>query len=417
MSQPSLSPAEADALLMNAMLDDEGRQDPTVAYRQFHASCPVWKSASGATVLASYHECLESLRNPKWGRPEPDMDLPEGFGQRSQRASSTVNTPAMLFLNPPDHTRIRSLVSRAFTPKRVESLRPKIDALLSPVLEQFAESGSCDVMSTLAIPFPVAVISELLAVPIDPTGRFSTMVRDSTAFIDVAATEEDLQRAEVAVVELAMFFLDLFAHKRSNPDDGLLSALIEVEEAGDRLSEEELLANTILMYAAGFETTSNLIGNGLYALLRNPDQLARLREDPTLMPSAVWEMLRFDSPVQLNARTALQDDEFMGKPVHRGEQVIVLQGAANHDPSVYENPECFDVARFVGEGVAQPLSFGWGAHHCLGAHLARAEGEIIFSRLVTRFSSIELTGPVPRYRPSFTLRGLDQLNVEVVAAQ
>ena len=407
----SLTTAEADGLLLAVVLDDGTRQDPVPVYRRLLAESPRWESATGMTILAGYHDGLEYLRNPHWGRAEVDMDLPptlNGSARRSDRDTTT-----MLFLNPPDHTRIRSLVARAFTPRRVEELRGRIDELLTPILDEVADAGECDIMSTLAVPFPVAVISALLGVPQDPTGNFTSLVRDMTSFIDAAADETAITRAEAAAVQMAGYFLEMIEEKRATPDDGLLSALIQVEAEGERLSEDELLANTLLMYAAGFETTSNLIGNGLRALLAHPDELARLRSDRSLMSSAVQEILRFDSPVQLNVRFALQDDQLFGAPVPRGTAVMILQGSGNHDPAAYDRPERFDVGRFAGEGVPAPLSFGWGAHHCLGAHLARAEGEIVLGALLDRFEHIEVVGTEPRYRPSFTLRGLDQMTLAV----
>jgi len=405
-----LSPEDADALLLSVVFDDEVRQDPVPVYRRLIEESPHWKSSFGLTVLARYDDCLQYLRSPKWGRPESDMDLPPGLSGGSRFADDSAT---MLFLNPPDHTRIRSLVSRAFTPRRVDLLRPRIDAMLQPILDEVAETGQVDIMSALAIPFPVAVISELLGVPQERAGDFLGLVRDMTAAIDAAADEAARARAEAAAFELAGFFAELIVEKKAAPDEGLFSAMIEVEAEGDRLSEEELIANIMLLYAAGFETTSNLIGNGLLALLRHPDQLARLRADRSLMGSAIMEILRYDSPVQLNVRTALTDDVLFGEPVGRGTQTMILQGSGNHDPAAYDQPERFDVGRFAADGVPAPLSFGWGAHHCLGAHLARAEGEIIFDAILDRFSTIELVGDEPRYRPSFTLRGLGQMNLSV----
>lgn len=410
-SPVTMNPAEADALLESVIFDDEGRQDPVPVYRRLHAESPWWHSTYGMTVVSRYDDALATLRNPRWGRPEPGMDLPAPFGQPPGRVRVVQPSRTMLLLNPPDHTRIRGLVSRAFTPRRVDDLRPRIAALLDPILDAAAQRGSIELMAELAVPFPVAVISELMGVPHDETGRFVSLVRDTTAFIDAAADGVAIERATTSAMELAGYFVGLIEEKRRTPDDGLLSALIEVEAEGDRLNLEELVSNTMLLYAAGFETTSNLIGNGVWALLRHPDQLDRLRADRSLLPSAVWEVLRYDSPVQLNARTALDDDECFGEPVERGTQVMVLQGAANHDATVYTDPDRFDVGRFVASDVAPPLSFGFGAHHCLGAHLARAEGEIVFAELLRRFEHWELDGPTPRYRPSFTLRGLDSMHV------
>jgi cytochrome P450 len=411
-----LTPTEADGLLASTILTDEGRQDPYPAYARLRAGGGRWVSDFGSMGLAGYQDCIEVLRHPKFGRPEPDMELPEGLGGRDRRTGE--NEVTMLFLNPPDHTRIRGLVSRAFTPRRVEELRPQIAALLEPVLDGLADSGRGDVMSELAIPFPVAVISELLGVPREGNEHIRPLVHAITAFIDPAADDETLDRAAVAGLELFEYFSALIDEKRAQPDDRLLSALIEVEEAGERLSFDELLGNTLLLYAAGFETTSNLIGNGLRLLLNHPDQMDRLRADRSLVPSAMWEILRADSPVQLNNRVALEEVELFGRTFTRGSSFIVLQGSGNHDEAVYTDAEAFDVGRFAGPDVPPPLSFGWGAHHCLGAHLARAEGEIAFGALLDRFSDITLDMSAlpdgqPHYRPSFTLRGLDALPVTV----
>ena len=245
-------------------------------------------------------------------------------------------------------------------------------------------------MAQLAVPFPVAVISELLGVPREGNEHIQPMVRAATSLIDAAADEAATEAGQLGVIGLAMYFVELVEAKRADPDDRLLSALIQVEAEGDRLSPEELIANTILLYAAGFETTSNLIGNGLRLLLTHPDQMQRLRAEPELMSSAILEMLRHDSPVQLNMRFALEQVELFGEVHPRGTAFVVLQGGANHDPAAYDRPERFDVGRFAAGTAPQPLSFGWGAHHCLGAHLARAEGEIVFDELLSRTDRIEL---------------------------
>jgi cytochrome P450 len=412
----TLSTTEADELVNSIVLSDEGRQDPYVRYARLRASSPRWRSATGTVVLTRYHDGLEVLRHPKLGRAEPDMELPGTLTGRARR--NVDGGTSMLLLNPPDHTRIRGLVSRAFTPRRVEELRPVISGLLEPLLDHFEQRGGGDVMSELAVPFPVAVISELLGVPREGNEHIRPLVRSVTALIDAASDDEMTAQGQAAAMELAMYFLSLIEQKRSEPDDRLLKALIDVEEEGDRLSMEELVANTILLYAAGFETTSNLIGNGLRLLLDNPEQLERLRQDRSLLPSAVMEMLRADSPVQLNVRVALERVELFGETHERGATFVVLQGSGNHDESVYDDPGRFDVGRFHDSDAPTPLSFGWGAHHCLGAHLARAEGEAVFGSLLDRFTHLELDrealgGGEPRYRPSFTLRGLEMLPVRI----
>jgi cytochrome P450 len=412
----ALTVAEADELLSSIILTDEGRQDPYPLYAALRAGSPRWRTTTGSTVVTGYQDGLDVLRHPRLGRAEADMDLPVSIAGRERRTNE--NTSTMLLLNPPDHTRIRGLVSRAFTPKRVESLRPELTRLLDPVLDRFAAHDGGDVMSELAMPFPVAVISELLGVPKEGNEHIRPLVRSATALIDAAADDETTAAGQAAALELAMYFVGLIDEKRREPDDRLLSALIEVESEGDRLSIEELVSNTILLYAAGFETTSNLIGNGLRLLLSNPEQMDLLRSDPSLVGPAVMEMLRADSPVQLNVRIALETVELFDETHHRGSSFVVLQGSGNHDEAVYEAPERFDITRFADGEVPTPLSFGWGAHHCLGAHLARAEGEIVFGALIERFATIEmdrasLGGPQPRYRPSFTLRGLESLPVRV----
>jgi cytochrome P450 len=325
----------------------------------------------------------------------------------------------MLFLNPPDHTRIRGLVSRAFTPRRVEELRPEIEALLAPIVDRIAEQGGGEIMAELAIPFPVAVISELLGVPREGNEHIQPLVRAITAFIDPAATDEALVEGAAAGMELGVYFTELVEEKRRRPDDRLLSALIEVEESGDRLSTDELLANTLLLYAAGFETTSNLIGNGLRLFIEHPEQWRLLGEDRSLIGPAMWEILRADSPVQLNNRVVLDRVELFGETWTRGDSFVILQGSGNHDDATYQDPGRFDVTRFVAD-VPPPLSFGFGAHHCLGAHLARAEGELAFGALRDRFAEFHVDDPdglgLPRYRPSFTLRGLETLPVVAAPA-
>jgi len=410
---PMIDAATADALLAEAVLSDEGRQDPLPYYRRLREESPVWRSAFEGWVLTRYDDCLEALRHPRLGRPEPGSETTGMSGRQRRRPDEEV---VMLFLNPPDHTRVRGLVSREFTPRRVEQLRPRLRKLLEPGLDRLAEGGGGDVMAELAIPFPVAVISELLGVPTEGNEHIRPLVHDSTSLIDAAADDEAIARGEAAVATIAEYFIELIEEKRKRPDDGLLSALITVEAEGDRLSIEELIGNTMLLYAAGFETTSNLIGNGLQLLLDHPDQMQRLRDDRSLMASAVWEMLRHDSPVQLNGRSALDDVELLGRPFERGTSFVVLQGCGNHDDATYPDAGRFDVGRFTDARTPPPLSFGWGAHHCLGAHLARAEGEIVFDALLDRFGELSLDeaalgGDRPHYRPSFTLRGLDALPV------
>ncbi|MEZ5321355.1 MAG: cytochrome P450 [Microthrixaceae bacterium] len=294
--------ASADRLLATTVLDDEGRQDPTVAYRRFLAELPRWRSATGATVLTRYHDSLSVLRSPRWGRYEADMGPVRGIGGHELGRGADV--PSMLLMNPPDHTRVRGLVAREFTPRRVDSLRPRIASLLEPLLDDLAGRTDVDLLTVLAVPFPVAVISALLGVPHHRDSHFIALVRALTSFIEAGSDQDAIDRAEAAAIEVAAYFVDLVEEKRSEPDDGLLSALIEVEAEGDRLSSEELIVNTILLYAAGFETTSNLIGNGMLALLTHSDELDRLREPgPDRLRRVGDVALRLAGPTQRTLRT------------------------------------------------------------------------------------------------------------------
>ena len=419
--------AEADALVATAIMTDEGRQDPYALYAQMRSGARRWRSGFGTFVLSGYEDCLEVLRHPKLGRPESDMPFNGGFSGASERRNDEESN-VMLFLNPPDHTRIRGLVSRAFTPRRVEELRPRLTELLGEGIGRLAHAGGGDIMAEIARPFPVSVISELLGVPQSESERIAPLVNDGTRLIDAAADAEAIAKGEKAAAELAEYFVHLAEKKRAEPDDGLFSALIEVRAEGDRLSEEELIANTTLLYAAGVDTTSNLIGNGLRLLLANPGQLEILRRDRSLLPSAIWEMLRHDSPVQMNMRAVLEHVEILDMELERGEMFLVLQGSGNHDEEAYEDSAAFDVARFSGPdgSVPTPLSFGWGPHHCLGAHLARAEAEIVFGAMLDAFDTIELDTAAlaaegndsgrPHFRPSFTIRGLESLPVAVTTS-
>ncbi len=407
---------DADALLLSLVNTDEGLQNPYPIYDELRSHPTRWRTEVGSVVLTRYDDCLEVLRNPRLGRAEPDMDLPPTFGQQQRRRDP--DTATMLFLNPPDHTRIRSLVSREFTPRRVEHLRSDIESLLAPDLERLRRAGGGDVMTQVAVPFPVAVISELLGVPREGNEHIRPLVHAMTSLIDAAADESAREAGLLAAMDLAVYFAELIEAKRESPDDRLLSALTQVEAEGDRLSPEELIANTLLLYAAGFETTSNLIGNGLRLLVEHPDQMMLLHDHPELTSSAVLEMLRHDSPVQLNVRFALEEVDLFGERFERGQEFVVLQGSGNHDPAAYSDPAEFDVRRFTDPRAPQPLSFGWGAHHCLGAHLARAEGEIFFSSLLGVADRIAyepelVAGGGPRYRSSFTLRGLEALPIRL----
>jgi cytochrome P450 len=294
-------------------------------------------------------------------------------------------------------------VAKAFTPKRVEALRPAVEQLANDLLDGLG--GEVDLMEGLANPLPVAVIGELLGVPVADRPAFLPLSRAGTLAFEPGAGPDEIAAANRAGEEMEAYFRDLFARKREDPGDDLLTELMAVEERGDVLTEQELISTAIVLFGAGFETTANLIGNGLLALLRHPEQLARLRQDPALVRPAVDELLRYDGPVQVDARTASADLELDGAVVPAGSVVVALLGSANRDERRFADPDRLDVGRDDGPSLA----FGAGIHHCLGAALARMEGQVVLSGLLRRFDEIELLDDAPPWRDTITMRGLEAL--------
>ncbi len=399
---------EADALLAELVATPEGRADPYPRYATLRAVAPVHHSAFGLWALSRYDDCQQLLRHPGVGKDFSGAASSLGLSAEQVAGQDRFRTDRsnMLTTDPPDHTRLRGLVTRAFTPRTVETLRPRIVGLVDELLDAFG-AGEVDVMDALAFPLPVTVIGEMLGVPAEDRPGLRPLVRAVTAVLELAVTPAALAEAGAADVKLQEYFAALVAQRRAQPHDDLLTSLIEAEDKGDQLSEHELISTAILLFAAGFETTTHLIGNGLMALLRHPDQLCRLRADRSLLRPAVEELLRYDSPVQIAVRTTYQDLSIGGHPIPAGSVVLALLGAANHDPARFRDPERLDVGR--DEGAA--MSFGGGIHFCLGAALARLEGQIVLDRLLDRFATMELVGPAPTHRDSLTLRGLVDLRV------
>ena len=277
------------------------------------------------------------------------------------------------------------------------------------ILDDIAEAGQVDLMDTLAFPLPVRVIGELLGVPENERDAFRPLTLAAAKSIEPNVSEAEMAAADEAGQKQADYFTDLIARRTADPGDDLLSALIELRDGSDRLSQNELIATAILIFAAGFETTTNLIGNTVNTLLRRPDQLALLRDDPSLIPSAIDEVLRFESPVQLDLRVAFEDVQLDTHTINEGDSVITLLAAANRDPSKIDKPNEFDVTR----SEIPLMSFATGIHYCLGANLARMEGQAVLAKLLNRFDNIELLDAEPAWRDRLTLRGLDHLNVAV----
>jgi cytochrome P450 len=385
--------------------------DPYPYYARLRALDPVhWAEQIGGWVLTRYADVITVLRSP-------DVSSERATAARQRvgpefRALDEVRSHSMLNTDAPRHTRLRLLVNKAFTPHTVERLAPFIRSFVDKALAAAQAHGRMDVMAELAFPLPATVIAEMLGVPPEDRNRFKKWSDDTTAVLGNVESNlsPDLLRKSVAAMgDLLAYFRGIIARRRAEPRDDLLSALVKAQEEGDRLSDDELLANCVLLLNAGHETTTNLIGNGTLALLRHPDQLRRLRDDPSLIPSAVEELLRYDSPVQFTNRILKADLELGGKVLRAGQMVLLLLGSANRDPAQFPEPDRLDVGRPDNKHVA----FGLGLHFCLGAPLARLEGRLVFEALLRRTPDIRLDGPPPRYRQNFNLRGLESLQVKI----
>lgn len=408
----AVSTVEPDALLLELIATPEGRADPYPRYAALRERAPVHRSAFGIWTLTDYEDCQLLLRHPGVGKDFSSAMNSLGLTDADREAQDRFRNDRsnMLVTDPPDHTRLRGLVTRAFTPRTVEKLRPRIVALVDELLDTF-DPGEVEVMDALAFPLPVTVIGDMLGVPVEDRPLLRPLVRSVTAILELAVSPEALAEAADADAKLGAYFAGLVADRRAHPRDDLLTKLIEAEDKGDQLTEHELISTVILLFAAGFETTTHLIGNGLLALLRNPGELARLRADRSLVRSGVEELLRYDSPVQIAARTTYEELSVGGQTIPSGNLVLAMLGAANRDPARFRDPERLDVGRDEGA----PMSFGGGIHFCLGAALARLEGQIVLDRLLDRFATFELVGGPPTVRDSLTLRGLTDLRVHFAA--
>jgi cytochrome P450 len=392
------------ALFGPAMLED-----PYPIYHQLRSFDPVlWNERIPGWIVTRYADVNAALRDGRLSSERAGR-LQARLGEAFQPLVDSQSN-AMLSTDAPRHTRLRGLVSKAFTPRAVEAMRPAVQRIVDEYLDAVAPKGGMDVMADLASPLPVTVIAEMLGIPPTDRERFKQWSDEITLILGnliVNIEDEAYRRSLQSYLELRDYYAEIIKQLRDHPNDSLLSAMIAAEEQGDRLNEAELYANAILLLNAGHETTTNLIGNGLLALLRHPDQLQKLKDDPSRIANAVEELLRFDSPVQFTSRIAKEDLEFGGKAIQQGQSMILILGAANRDPEQFPNPDMLDVTRPEIHHVA----FGAGPHYCLGAPLARLEGEIVFSTLLRRFPNIRLGDAIPRHRENFNLRGLKALKV------
>jgi cytochrome P450 len=384
-------------------------RDPYPHYQRMRATDPVHLTPLGMYVASRHAEASLVLRDKRFGKDYPERTKrrygPDIMSEPIFRSFSLT----MLQQDPPDHTRLRGLVVKAFTARRVEDMRPRIQQIVDETLDRLIPQGKMELIEDFAFRLPVTIICDMLGIPEEHRELFYTGSRNSGRILEpVPLSPEEIKHGNATNAMTEMYFQQLFELRRKNPGDDLTTQLVQAEEDGSKLSNEELVANIVLLFGAGHETTVNLIGNGLLALHRNPDQLALLKANPALITNAIEEFLRYDSSVQMTGRVALEDiDDLGGKKIPKGETVLCLLGSANHDPAVYpDRPDSLDIVR----PNVRPLSFGGGIHFCLGAQLARIEAEVAISTLLRRLPDLKLDDAEnPEWRPTFVLRGLKQL--------
>jgi cytochrome P450 len=390
-------------------------ENPYPQYARVRVDDPIHRSSLGPWMLFRHEDSSRVLREPgtsvdasRTRRRDSERNelLASVLGDRVHRGSRSI-----LNVDPPDHTRLRRLVQQAFTPRMVAALRPRAEAIADELLTR-VDGPEVDVIASLAFPLPFTVICDLLGMPVGETrDEVRAWSHTLAGALDPILNEQQVRAIAAASDAMGDHVAEVLAAKRAGPADDLLTALLHAEEDGDVLSPEELVDQVVLLFIAGHETTVNLIGNGVFALLQHPDQLARLRAEPDLLPNAVDELLRWDSPVQLSRRVLLVDMTFGDVTLPADSFVITVLGAANRDPAKWgDDAERLDLGR---AGAAQHLSFGAGIHHCLGASLARVEGQVAIGSLLNRFSHLELASDTPAWNGRVLLRGLDELPVRV----
>lgn len=402
---------QSDQILSISQLGEpEVLANPYPFYHHLRATDPVHWDPLGVWALTRYADVVSALHDPRLSTERIMLSLEEvPEAQREvQRPHYESLAKQMAFVDPPDHTRLRSLVNRAFTPRVVEAMRPRIQGIVDRLLDAVQESGRMDVIRDLAYPLPTTVIADMFGCPSEDHDRLKKWSDDFAELFDVRElTPEELEERMGNLSDFTDYFRHLAVERKKDPGSDILSALLAAEEQGDALTAEEMVANCVLIVFAGHETTTNLIGNGLLALLRNPEQLERLREDPSLITSAVEEMLRYDSPVQFAARVAKESLQMGDKSIEKGQHVSIILGAANRDPERFPDPDRFDITRRDNRHVA----FGYATHFCLGSPLARLEGQIALSTVLRRMPNLRLEHENPPWRSNIALHGLQSLPV------
>ncbi|WP_328880283.1 cytochrome P450 [Streptomyces sp. NBC_00299] len=387
--------------------------DPYPAYAELRDRGRVhWFEPTNQWLVPHHADVSALLRDRRLGRTYQHRFTHEDFGRTApppeHEPFHVLNDHGMLDLEPPDHTRIRRLVSKAFTPRTVEQLKPYVQGLAGELVSGLVEAGGGDLLTDVAEPLPVAVIAEMLGIPESDRAQLRPWSADICGMYELNPSEETATKAVRASVEFSEYLLELIAARRKEPGDDLISGLIAAYDEGDRLTEQEMISTAVLLLNAGHEATVNSTVNGWWALFRNPDQLAALRADHSLIPSAIEELMRYDTPLQLFERWVLDEIEIDGTTIPRGAELAMLFGSANHDTAVFETPAELDLTRKENPHI----SFSAGIHYCIGAPLARIELAASMTALLEQAPTLRLAAE-PDRKPNFVIRGLEGLSVEV----
>jgi cytochrome P450 len=382
------------------------REDPWPLLRRIQDECDVLRSAAGGFLATRFETCREVLRDPRFGS-DPSKLNDRGRAAIGANEVYQAGSSVLLFMDPPDHPRLRGLVSKAFTPKVINDLRPRVEGMVKELVDAVIDSGEMEVLADIGYPLPVEVICELLGVPAGDRTEFRAWSSAASRLLDGNLDQVTLEVGLSGSLALFEYFGALVEDRRARPGADLLSALVAAEQDGDRLSVDELLTMVVTLFVAGHETTMNLIGNAVVALIDYPEQLALLAADPSLARHATEEALRYEGPAMLAPRVALEDVTVAGVQLEAGDSLLVGLAAANRDPRHFEHPDRFDVMR----DTTGHLAFSFGAHHCLGAALARMECEVALAAIGQRCRQLEFAHSRPRHRPHAIIRGMEEIRV------
>ena len=405
---------KAIAPVTKAVFDDDVLQDPYPTYARLLQDGPLHYVDVGSKwavwSLFGHAECSSIAKDPRCSaKRAQQLLLPLPLSRQAEfNELARMFSLWLIFMDPPEHSRLRKLLNKGFSPAAIEALRPQIEGLVDRMLRPLKRGMEVDLLSEFAYPMPVSVISEMMGVPEALHGKFGDWSRAIALFRGSPnRTVEHAQAAQDAMLHLTDYFRKMVAERKASKGRDLISLLIDIEEEGEVLTEEEVYAQCIALLFAGHETTRNLIGNGMYTLLKNPEQTAELRDNPEMIRSAVEELLRYESPVQFTARVLKEDIEICGQYIPKKWTILCMLGAANRDPKRFKDPDQLDLKRLNN----QHLAFSAGPHACIGSQLARLEGKIAILNLVQRFPDMKLTGPRPDWASTFGLRGLKSLHV------